>query len=321
MWTRYQESASVFFPPSATEGELTPFSRYPLQDAWLDGFYNTLVYIHVVLALTYLSLMLWQFLAMKGTSEHVRRGLVLKWMALIFLGGGWALQIRHAWFSDPKVFEKHPALFSLPFSRNWVSSFGSSTVVSALNCFLVGVSEKSGASCGGPVHLFLLTATSVSLAVDVNGYVYIFRELSTTEPWSNYHWDMLVEQAVSGIFFPLYDILNLYVLIRWYRTGFLDYKGHHVMNAIFTVTLTLAAALLFTAHDAYFFWPYPGITLFYRWAVQLVPQTFILVPYVSQIFSYVTGASRGAGYDPIATQAASPALAQSLQEKVNANKT
>ena len=32
------------------------------------------------------------------------------------------------------------------------------------------------ASCGGPLHLFLLAATSVSLAVDVNAYVYIFRD-------------------------------------------------------------------------------------------------------------------------------------------------
>ena len=33
-WTRYQESASESWPPSASEERVTPFSRYPLQDAW-----------------------------------------------------------------------------------------------------------------------------------------------------------------------------------------------------------------------------------------------------------------------------------------------
>ena len=56
-----------------------------------DGFYNTLAYTHVVIGFTYLSLMLWQFLATKGTSEHVRRGLVLKWIALFCIGGGFCM--------------------------------------------------------------------------------------------------------------------------------------------------------------------------------------------------------------------------------------
>jgi len=313
-WTRYQESASESWPPSASEERVTPFSRYPLQ----DGFYNTLAYTHVVIGFTYLSLMLWQFLATKGTSEHVRRGLVLKWIALFCIGGGWVLQIRHSWFSDPKVFEKTPVLFSLPFARNFVSAFGTSTVVSALNCFLVGVKEKSRmASCGGPLHLFLLAATSVSLAVDVNAYVYIFREMSTTPAWGNCHWDMLVEMTVIGAVFPLYDGLNLYVLSQWYRTGFLDYKEHHVMNAVWSMSKTAAAALLFSAHDAHFFWPHPGITLIYRWAVQLVPQLLILVPYLLRIFRYVAAAH---DYDPVAT-AAGTEMARGLQRtEVNNSK-
>ena len=38
MWSRYNESASASWPPSAHEEGVTPFSRYPLQDA----FYNAL---------------------------------------------------------------------------------------------------------------------------------------------------------------------------------------------------------------------------------------------------------------------------------------
>ena len=70
-------------------------------------------------------------------------------------------------------------LFSLPFARNFVSAFGTSTVLSALNCYLVGVKEKSRlAVTGGFLHLFLLAFSAVSLAVDVNAYVYIFRDSS-----------------------------------------------------------------------------------------------------------------------------------------------
>ena len=104
MWSRYNQSSSESWPQSASDGGVTPFSRYPLQ----DGFYNTMAYTHVAIGFTYLSLTLWQFLAQKGTPEHVQRGRVLKWIALGCIGGGWLLQIRHSWFSDPKVFEKHP---------------------------------------------------------------------------------------------------------------------------------------------------------------------------------------------------------------------
>ena len=52
------------------------------------GFYNTLAYSHVVISFAYLAVMLWQFLAQKGTPEHVRRGMVLKWTALLTIGGG-----------------------------------------------------------------------------------------------------------------------------------------------------------------------------------------------------------------------------------------
>ncbi|CAE7035457.1 unnamed protein product [Symbiodinium natans] len=310
-WSRYHESSSQSWPPSASEDGVTPFSRYPLQ----DGFYNTLAYTHVVIGFSYVALMLWQFLATKGTPGHVKRGGVLKWIALLCIGGGWALQIRHSWFSNPTVFEKHPAstypsfpplgpssdvrcpgslrgtvdllqarrqpqvLFSLPFAQNFVSAFGASTVASALNCYLVGVNGKSRASAHGPVHILLLIGTSVSLAADVNAYVYMFRdpparEMTVTTPWSSYHWDMLVEMVVIGSVFPLYD-------------GSLDYKEHHVMNAVWTMSKTAAAVLLFSAHDAHYFWTHPGLTLPYRLAVQLVPQLIILVPYSLRIFRYL----------------------------------
>ena len=78
-----------------------------------------------------------------------------------------------------------------------------------------------------------------------------------------------------------------------------------------------AAALLFSAHDAHFFWPHPGITLIYRWAVQLVPQLLILVPYLLRIFRYVAAAH---DYDPVAT-AAGTEMARGLQRaEVNDSK-
>lgn len=60
-----------------------------------------------------------------------------------------------------------------------------------------------------------------------------------TVPWSNYHWDMLVEMTVIGSVFPLYDGLNFFVLIQWYRTGSLNYVEHHVMNAVWTMSKTM----------------------------------------------------------------------------------
>ncbi|CAJ1327282.1 unnamed protein product [Effrenium voratum] len=236
MWTRYNESSSELHPPSATGGDVTPFSRYPLQ----DSFYKSMAYSHVFFGFAYLGLMTWQFLGKKGTRAHVQLGLALKWLALCTLGGGWVLQIRHSWFSDPKVFEKHPALFSLPFARAFVSAFGSSTVVSALNCFVVGVKEESRkVSAGSLSHLMLLVATNLSLAAGVNAYVYIFGELMTTPAWSSFHFDMLVEMTVIGSVFPLYDGLNFFVLIQWWRTGSLNYVEHHVMNAVWTMSKSM----------------------------------------------------------------------------------
>ena len=44
---------------------------------------------------------------------------------------------------------------------------------------MIGVKD-SRASAGSLLHLFLLGAVSVSLAVDVNAYVYIIRDLACT---------------------------------------------------------------------------------------------------------------------------------------------
>ncbi|CAK9109059.1 Uncharacterized protein SCF082_LOCUS50691 [Durusdinium trenchii] len=287
MWSRYNESSSQSWPVSAHEEGVTPFSRYPLQDT----FYNTLAYSHIVFAVPYLSLILWQFLATKGTPDHVQRGLVLKWLALCVVGGGWMLQIRHSWFSDPKVFEKHPVLFSLPFARSFVSAFGTSTVVSALSCYLLGVKDKSRlAPAKGTRHLIILAAVLASLAVDVNAYVYIIQHLVKLPAWSSYGWEMLWEMTVIGSVFPLYDGLNAFVLLTWWHTGNLNYVEHHVMNAVWTMSKTCAAVLLFSAHDAHWFWPHPGLGLFQRWAVQLVPQLLILLPYLLRIFKHVAAA-------------------------------
>ena len=77
-----------------------------------------------------------------------------------------------------------------------------------------------------------------------------------------------------------------------------------------------AAVLLFVAHDSHFFWPHPGITLLYRWAVQLLPQLPILLPYLPRIIRYVAAAPE---YNPVATQG--PELACGLQKaEVNGSK-
>lgn len=108
-WSRYRESAVEYWGPAATEGAVTPFSRYPRQDL----FYNVVAYSHVVIGFSYLAVTVFQFMAKKGTPTHVKRGLIMKWFALCCIGGGWVLQIRHSWFSDPKVFEKHPVPWPL----------------------------------------------------------------------------------------------------------------------------------------------------------------------------------------------------------------
>ena len=64
--------------------------------------------------------------------------------------------------------------------------------------------------------------------------------MTITQPWSNYHWDMLVEMTVIGAVFPFYDGMNLFVLMQWFRTGNLNYVEHHVMNAVFTMSKTIA---------------------------------------------------------------------------------
>ena len=75
-------------------------------------------------------------------------------------------------------------LFSLPFARAFVSAFGTSTVVSALNCYLVGVKDRSRMALpGGALHVFLLVLTSISLVVDVNAYVYIIGASSASRSY------------------------------------------------------------------------------------------------------------------------------------------
>eukprot|EP00913_Durusdinium_trenchii_P032067 g30030.t1 len=107
---------------------------------------------------------------------------------------------------------------------------------------------------------------------------------------SSYGWEMLWEMTVIGSVFPLYDGLNAFVLLTWWHTGNLNYVEHHVMNAVWTMSKTCAAVLLFSAHDAHWFWPHPGLGLFQRWAVQLVPQLLILLPYLLRIFKHVAAA-------------------------------
>ena len=52
-------------------------------------------------------------------------------------------------------------------------------MVSALSCYLIGVKDNSRlVLAGSPWHLLILVVTSVSLAVDVNAYVYIVGALS-----------------------------------------------------------------------------------------------------------------------------------------------
>lgn len=45
--------------------------------------------------------------------------------------------------------------------------------------------------------------------------------------------------------------------------------------------------MLFSAHDAHYFWPHPGLKLWGRWAVQLIPQLMVLLPYILRIFRHV----------------------------------
>ncbi|CAE7784900.1 unnamed protein product, partial [Symbiodinium pilosum] len=185
---------------------------YPLQDM----VYNTLVYSHILLTFVYLPLILWQFYAKRGTEKHVQRGIWLKFLAVLMIGGGWALQIRHSWFSDARVFEKHPVLFELQFARSFISAFGSSTVISALNVYLVGVKKDARKmSLNSPSYFLVLAATLASLLIISNCIIYITRELMKLPAWSSYHWEMLWEMSVIGSVFPLYDGMNLYALLMW----------------------------------------------------------------------------------------------------------
>mmetsp|Transcript_3951 Transcript_3951/g.7067 ORF Transcript_3951/g.7067 Transcript_3951/m.7067 type:complete len:323 (+) Transcript_3951:64-1032(+) len=290
MWARYNQSAVG--PVATCEAHewgapVTPFSRYPLQDA----FYNTLVGVHIAVALVYLPLMIYQYVAKKGDQNHVKRGLALKWIAILMIGGGWALQIRHSWFSNPQVFEEHPVLFRLDFARAFVSAFGSSTVVSALNVYLVGVKDESRKMVlASPSYFVVVGATLMSWAIIINCIAFMVKELLKVPVWSSYHWEMLWEMAVIGSVFPVYDGCNLFALAMWWRTGCLNYVEHHVMNAVWTMSKTCAAVLLFSAHDAQWFWPHPGLHLFQRLAVQLVPQLCILGPYILRIMRYIAKA-------------------------------
>jgi len=287
-WSRYNQSAEgPTCDVSAHElgAPVTPFSRYPLQDL----FYNALVYTHIVCALLYLPTMIWQFLAKKGDQQHLFRGLGLKWLAIPMIGGGWLLQIRHSYLSDPAIFQKHPVLFRLPFAQAFVDAFGSSTLVSTLNVYLIGVKDESRrTSLGSGRYFLILVAASISLCIIIRAYAYMVGELLKLPAWSSYHWEMNVEMAVIGSVFPLYDGLNFFALAMWWKTGYLNYVEHHVMNAVWVMSKASAAVLLFAAHDAQWFWPHPGLILPYRLAVQLGPQLLILLPYMPRILRYIT---------------------------------
>ena len=68
--------------------------------------------------------------------------------------------------------------------------------------------------------------------------------------------------------------------------------------------------MLFSAHDAHYFWPHPGLTLYQRWAVQLVPQLVVLLPYLLRIFRHVAASPYYEDYKSLSPR--EPALGKVL---------
>uniref|UniRef100_A0A0G4I2T0 Uncharacterized protein n=1 Tax=Chromera velia CCMP2878 TaxID=1169474 RepID=A0A0G4I2T0_9ALVE len=155
----------------------------------------------------------------------------------------------------------------------------------------MGVKEKTRkASRGGLIFWFLFIGTVASLCITANAYFYMINQLLALPAWSSYHWEVLWEMCVIGSVFPVYDGSNLYALCVWLYTGSLNFVEHHVMNAAWVGSVTMAAILLFTAHDAHWFWPHPGLGMFARAAVQLLPQFAFLLPHFPRIFRYLLAA-------------------------------
>eukprot|EP00820_Chromera_velia_P008444 Cvel_20497.t2-p1 / transcript=Cvel_20497.t2 / gene=Cvel_20497 / organism=Chromera_velia_CCMP2878 / gene_product=hypothetical protein / transcript_product=hypothetical protein / location=Cvel_scaffold1844:8498-9136(+) / protein_length=213 / sequence_SO=supercontig / SO=protein_coding / is_pseudo=false len=184
-------------------------------------------------------------------------------------------------------------MVELPFAQAFVYAFGSCTVSSSLHLYLMGVKEKTRkASRGGLSFWFLLICTVVSLCMTANAYFYMTNQLLALPAWSSYHWEVLWEMCVIGSVFPVYDGSNLYALCMWLYTGSLNFVEHHVMNAAWVGSVTIAAVLLFTVFDGHWLsmWFNPGLGMSVRAAVQLIPAFAFLLPHFLCIFRYLLAA-------------------------------
>merc|ERR1712232_429676 len=90
--------------------------------------------------------------------------------------------------------------------------------------------------------------------------------------------EMSREAIVSLITIVIFDVTEARGIWKWQRTGVLDWKEQHRMACTYLTLEFLGVPASFVAHDATWFFEYPGLGLRKRIFVQLVPpMLFILV--------------------------------------------
>merc|ERR1712150_1917 len=152
----------------------------------------------------------------------------------------------------------------------------------------MGIKEESRRVGFHTAAFYFISALSIlTWVTGIWMYVVAFRRLFT-EPVASFKWEISLEAALGFSIIFIYNATDLWVLVGWAKTGELQWKEHHHMNATWFTSVALSAVLIFLAHDARHWFAYPGVqSVWVRLAIQIAPQIVLYVCTLPRIFAYL----------------------------------
>lgn len=253
--------------------EVAPVSRHLL---W-GGLQQLLIWAHDIPVPLLVAVLLAQWVAVKGTPQHVSRGRILS-IALgpvIVLTGAMVLGYRMM-HGEPAAEPPHGYVVPNFIGPTYIMTYGLCYTGCLANLVL-------------PVRFFrnlwgLIALHSITLVMMSLAYQVMLGEIATRGT-EHYNGQVSVELTLMGSVFPLIELGNLLVLLQVRRGASFSWLDHHKLNAIWLTSLTMAPLLLFLAHDQYWLFGEPH-GLWCRVGVELAPQVLFLGFHVGFLARY-----------------------------------
>jgi len=257
----------------------SPWDYLPISGDHIDSeAFRICGAVHGIGATIVLLLVPWQWVLTKGTALHQWRGRALAFAFALLMPTGFLLVHTRVPFKEAP----YPRIF--PTELQWIGvyHFGLSFVSCVFNALFP---PKRGPPRG--LRRVLCAGTAVvSLLWGLFVY-FAYAVILATAPSTSYEWEVAFWMLNVLYVLPAFDILNILALLQWGAgpKAFV-WRDHHKLNMTFAVLECLVAFLTFLAHDAYWIFPFPGLSMWPRVLVTMGPTYLFFLHHAPFILLY-----------------------------------